>query len=300
MGFLSSKNRAREFFPFFSLRSTITTTTKSSILPVYFSQSISLLSPMGRYATLLTGPAGSGKSTLASALITHAQSIGRTVHLFNLDPAAERFEYSPSVDIKDLISLEDVMSEMDLGPNGGLVFCFEYLMQNLDWLSDQLSEYLDDYLIIDCPGQIELYTHTSLLSNFINILSTTYHYRVSACYLLESNFIDDVNKYFAGTLSAMSSMINLEVPMINVLSKVDLLKRGETGNSRGLIGRAGRTGKDLDRFLDPDPTLILSEANSRNPKFHNLNKAIVQLVSWIESFVWKSIFLILISLCLHR
>lgn len=300
MGFLSSKNRARDFFPFFSLRSTITTTKKSSILPVYFSQSISLLSPMGRYATLLTGPAGSGKSTLASALITHAQSIGRTVHLFNLDPAAERFEYSPSVDIKDLISLEDVMSEMDLGPNGGLVFCFEYLMQNLDWLSDQLSEYLDDYLIIDCPGQIELYTHTSLLSNFINILSTTYHYRVSACYLLESNFIDDVNKYFAGTLSAMSSMINLEVPMINVLSKVDLLKRGETGNSRGLIGRAGRTGKDLDRFLDPDPTLILSEANSRNPKFHNLNKAIVQLVSWIESFVWKSIFLILVSLCLHR
>jgi GTPase SAR1 family protein len=235
-------------------------------------------STMGRYATLLTGPAGSGKSTLASALITHAQSSGRTVHLFNLDPAAERFEYSPSIDIKDLISLEDVMSEMNLGPNGGLIYCFEYLMENLDWLSDQLAEYSDDYLIIDCPGQIELYTHTPLLSRFINILMSTYNYRVSACYLLESNFIDDVNKYFAGTLSAMSSMINLEVPMINVLSKVDLLKRGETGNSRGLIGRTGRTGKDLDRFLDPDPTLILSEATSRNPKFHNLNKAIVQLV----------------------
>lgn len=80
---------------------------------------------MGRYACLLTGPAGSGKSTLASALITHAQASGRNVHLFNLDPAAERFEYSPSIDIKDLISLEDVMTEMDLGPNGGLVYCFE-------------------------------------------------------------------------------------------------------------------------------------------------------------------------------
>lgn len=32
------------------------------------------------------------------------------------------------------------------------------------------------------------------------------------------------------------------------------------------------------RFLDPDPTLILSEANSHNPKFYNLNKAIVQLI----------------------
>lgn len=125
--------------------------------------------------------------------------------------------------------------------------CLRYLMDNIDWLSEQLSEYNDDYLIIDCPGQIELYTHTSLLSRFINTLSATFNYRVMACYLLESNFIDDVNKYFAGTLSAMSSMVNLEVPMINVLSKVDLLKKGEAGSSRGLMARAGRTGKDLER-----------------------------------------------------
>lgn len=45
----------------------------------------------------------------------------------NLDPAAEEFEYEPDVDIKDLISLEDVMDEMGLGPNGGLMACFEYV-----------------------------------------------------------------------------------------------------------------------------------------------------------------------------
>lgn len=73
----------------------------------------------------LIGPAGSGKSTLCSALITHANSIGRNVHLFNLDPAAENFEYQPTIDIRELISLEDVMEEMGLGPNGGLVYCFE-------------------------------------------------------------------------------------------------------------------------------------------------------------------------------
>ena len=31
------------------------------------------------------------------------------------------------VDIRDLVSLEDVMEELDLGPNGGLVYCFEYI-----------------------------------------------------------------------------------------------------------------------------------------------------------------------------
>jgi hypothetical protein len=43
----------------------------------------------------------------------------------NLDPAAERFEYEPAIDIRDLINLEDVMEELEFGPNGGLIYCFE-------------------------------------------------------------------------------------------------------------------------------------------------------------------------------
>jgi predicted PilT family ATPase len=62
-----------------------------------------------RYAVFITGPAGAGKSTFCSALITHAQTLGRTVHLMNLDPAADN----------------DVMDELEFGPNGGLVYCFE-------------------------------------------------------------------------------------------------------------------------------------------------------------------------------
>lgn len=47
--------------------------------------------------------------------------------MVNLDPAASAasFEYEPAIDIKDLVSLEDVMSELGYGPNGGLVYCFE-------------------------------------------------------------------------------------------------------------------------------------------------------------------------------
>ena len=80
-----------------------------------------------RYAVLITGPAGAGKSTFAGALMTHLRTSKRTAHLVNLDPAAapESFEYAPSIDIKDLVSLEDVMSELYYGPNGGLVYCFE-------------------------------------------------------------------------------------------------------------------------------------------------------------------------------
>jgi len=64
----------------------------------------------------------------------------------NLDPAAEEFVHEPDLDIKDLISLEDVMEEMGLGPNGGLIYCFEFLLENLDFITeaiDPLSEEFD-------------------------------------------------------------------------------------------------------------------------------------------------------------
>lgn len=34
------------------------------------------------------------------------------------DPAAEHFNYDVAFDIRDLVTLEDVMSELELGPNG--------------------------------------------------------------------------------------------------------------------------------------------------------------------------------------
>jgi GTPase SAR1 family protein len=109
---------------------------------------------MPRYAQLVIGPAGSGKSTYCQNVYQHCQSIKRTVHVVNLDPAADHFEYPVSVDIRELISLEDVMEELKLGPNGGLIYCMEYLEENLeDWFSEQMEDYIDDdYLIFDCPG----------------------------------------------------------------------------------------------------------------------------------------------------
>ena len=33
-------------------------------------------------------------------MISHCQNIGRSVHLMNLDPAAEKFEYDPSIGLQ--------------------------------------------------------------------------------------------------------------------------------------------------------------------------------------------------------
>ncbi|KAI8944318.1 GPN-loop GTPase 3 like protein [Xylaria longipes] len=201
---------------------------------------------MSKFGVMVMGPAGAGKSTFCASLITHLQLNRRSAFYVNLDPAAETFEHSPDLDIKDLISLEDVMEEMGLGPNGGLIYCFEFLMENLDFLTDALDSLTEEYLIIfDMPGQIELYTHVPILPALVRFLTRTgsLDIRLCAAYLLEATFVVDRAKFFAGTLSAMSAMIMLEVPHINVLSKMDLVKDQVRK-------------KDLKRFMNPDSGLL--------------------------------------------
>ncbi|KAI5955023.1 hypothetical protein KGF54_001584 [Candida jiufengensis] len=220
---------------------------------------------MSRTGVLVMGPAGVGKSTFCNSIISHMQSIGRRAHIVNLDPAAEPTEFEFTIDIRDLISLQDVMEEMDLGPNGGLVYCFEYLLQNLDWLDDEIGDYNDEYLIFDMPGQIELYTHIPVMPTIIQHLKQALNFNLCACYLLESPFIIDSSKFFSGTLSAMSAMILLELPHINILSKVDLIK-DEVSQ------------KKLKQFLNPDPYLLAKEEDEINPKYKKLTTAIANLI----------------------
>lgn len=180
------------------------------------------------------------------------------------------------------------MEEMSLGPNGGLIYCFEFLMENLDFLTDPLEEVTEDYLIVfDMPGQIELYTHVPILPDLVKtLMHGSLNIRMCAAYLLEATFVVDRPKFFSGTLSAMSAMLMLEMPHINILSKMDLVK--------GQVAK-----REMKRFVQVDADLIEDDPSRRttdeedNRKyrdpatteslmsgsaFHKLNKAVAQLI----------------------
>ncbi|EAW07773.1 putative signal sequence-binding GTPase GPN3 [Aspergillus clavatus NRRL 1] len=204
---------------------------------------------MSKFGVLVMGPAGAGKTTFCSAIIQQLQNTRRSCFYVNLDPAAERFNYEPDLDIRELITLEDVMEELELGPNGGLIYCFEFLLQNLDFLSQALDPLSEEYLIIfDMPGQIELYTHIPLLPSLVEYLSRQGPLNINLCaaYLLESTFVVDKAKFFAGTLSAMSAMLMLEMPHVNILSKMDQV--------RDMVSR-----KELKRFVNVDMQQLQDE-----------------------------------------
>ena len=93
--------------------------------------------------------------------------MGRDVAIVNIDPANENVPYKADVDVADLIKLDEVMNHFKLGPNGGLVYCMEHLEKNIEWLLTQLNKVKNKYLLIDCPGQVELYTHNDSVHNIV-------------------------------------------------------------------------------------------------------------------------------------
>ncbi|KAG8186854.1 hypothetical protein JTE90_024100 [Oedothorax gibbosus] len=221
-----------------------------------------------RFAQLVIGPAGSGKSTYCSTIEKFCEDSRRPCKVVNLDPAAESFTYKTNIDIRELIQLDDALEDEELhyGPNGGLVFCMEYLAENLSWLSEQLGEENDDYVIFDCPGQIELYTHLDVMPRLVAHLQQL-EFQVCSVFLIDSQFMVEPSKFISGVMSALSAMVTLETPHLNVLSKMDLLSK----HSR----------KQLDRFLDPDLDLLIQDEQSTSKwgkKFSKLNAAICGLI----------------------
>jgi len=118
------------------------------------------------------------------------------------------------------------MEELQLGPNGALVYCMEYLLENMDWLEECLDAYDDDeYLIIDCPGQIELYTHIPVMNKIIDQLRMWgYSDRMVSVFVVDATFVTDPAKFISGSLLALSAMISMQLPHVNVLSKCDLVE----------------------------------------------------------------------------
>jgi len=108
-------------------------------------------------------------------------AIGRKVSVVNLDPANDRTNYPSAVDVRNLITLEDIMRDDELGPNGAVLYALEELEQNWEWMEDELRKLGDDYVLFDCPGQVELFTHHASLRNiFFRIQKMGYRVRTGA------------------------------------------------------------------------------------------------------------------------
>ena len=75
-----------------------------------------------------------------------------------------------------------------------------YLLENIDWLLDQLADLNnDDYVLFDCPGQIELFSHMDVMSKIIAAFQRA-GFGLCSVYIIDSTFINDQAKFISGIL----------------------------------------------------------------------------------------------------
>lgn len=229
-----------------------------------------------RICQFVCGPAGSGKSTFCAGLERYLKKRGCT--LVNLDPSAgEDLRFDASIDVRDLINPKKIL-DLKLGPNGALVFCMEYLASHLHWLRDQLATVSpgdDEHFILDCPGQIELYTHVPAVKMVLRALKS-WGYIVCGTFIVDAAMVvGDPSKFLSAILLATSTMIQLEMPWLSLLSKVDLLGDGDPSEHCNID-----FGELKQQISQPQKTALGKKWSALNQAIYSLveNYSLVQFI----------------------
>ncbi|HIE13792.1 TPA: GTPase [Candidatus Bathyarchaeota archaeon] len=109
------------------------------------------------YVVFIVGTAGSGKSLLTSAFLEWLKMEEQNVASLNLDPGATTLPYTPDVDVRNYIRIEDIMERYGLGPNGALILAADLIADEAGRIGDELATLNPDIVLVDTPGQMELF-----------------------------------------------------------------------------------------------------------------------------------------------
>lgn len=168
----------------------------------------------------VSGTAGSGKSLLSSKLYDYYTKNGAFTAVLNLDPGVENLPYSCDVDVRDFVDIVSIMQQYDLGPNGALVMAADLIASKIDDIQNEVNRVNPDYLIVDTPGQIELFAYRSSGRFLIDNISSE---EKTSVFLFDGALITTPVNFVSIALLATSIRLRLNLPTINVLTKTDLV-----------------------------------------------------------------------------
>jgi len=168
----------------------------------------------------IAGTAGAGKSLLSSKIHEYYTRNGAFTAILNLDPGVISLPYTPDIDIRDFVDIVYIMKQYHLGPNGALIMANDLIASKIDEIQQEADSVNPDYLIVDTPGQIELFAYRTSGPYFVNNFSAD---QKSALFLYDGTLVTTAINFVSMALLATSIKLRLGLPAINVLTKTDLI-----------------------------------------------------------------------------
>ena len=175
--------------------------------------------------TFIVGTAGSGKSYLTASLERWLAASELSATVLNLDPGVDSPPYTSDVDIREYVDYGEIMKTLEMGPNGALVASLDMAVNQLDDIREEVLNTERDYVLVDCPGQMELFAYRN--SGPLIVSSLGGDEPSLSLYLLDSNIARMPTGYLSSLLLGASISVRFGLPQLNVLSKPDILSTEE-------------------------------------------------------------------------
>jgi len=200
----------------------------------------------------MVGTAGSGKTFLTKGLSDWFDFKNLENVIVNLDPGAENLPYTPEIDIREYFTLEDVMLNYGVGPNGAQIIAADLISTKIEEIKDEIDYYDVPYVIIDTPGQMELFTLRQSSNVLVDYLG---HEKSVMVYLFDPVVSKTPSGFLSLLFMSSSAVFKLNVPQIPVLSKVDILSEDEIKRITGWSEDPDRIFDDLHYYRSPQKTI---------------------------------------------
>jgi len=172
------------------------------------------------YIVFIVGTAGSGKSLLTASYTEWLKTSKQKVTTLNLDPGVVTLPYSPDIDVRDYVSIGELMEKHGLGPNGALVMAADLIAEETDSIAEEIENEGPDVVIVDTPGQMELFAFRASGPYIVSELTKE---PKALVYLFDSVFSSNPLNYVSNLFLSAALYSRFFVPQAYVLSKSDLL-----------------------------------------------------------------------------
>jgi len=168
------------------------------------------------------GMAGCGKTTLIFRLSSDLNFFKETHYIINLDPAVSSSKYSPNIDIRDSIDYKKIMNDFFLGPNGAIITSLNLFSTRFFQIKKMIEKKTPKpkYVLIDTPGQIEIFTWSAagsiLCESFSSFFPSIFLYLVDLSKTVHPlTFVSNI-------LYSCSILYKTRLPVIMAINKIDL------------------------------------------------------------------------------
>ncbi|MCK4477146.1 ATP/GTP-binding protein [Candidatus Bathyarchaeota archaeon] len=172
------------------------------------------------FVVFVIGTAGSGKSLLTSAFSEWLNMAKQDVATINLDPGVVALPYTPDLDIRDYVNIASLMEEYCLGPNGALILAADLIAEKMETLSRETEELNADLVLVDTPGQMELFAFRASGQYIAEELTKE---PKAIVYLFDPVFSLSSINYVSNLFLSAAVYNRFLMPQVHVLSKSDLL-----------------------------------------------------------------------------